>query len=210
MCGLAGIWKYGGAPRDALRGVAGAMAARLRHRGPDDEGCWIDEQQGIAFGFRRLAILDLTSAGAQPMHSASGRYVIVFNGEIYNHIRLREELARENAVSEFRGHCDVETVLAAIEAWGLEGALRRFIGMFAFALWDRKEHALSLVRDRAGVKPLYYAATPAGVLFASEPKAFLADPDFNPRLSRDAVALYARLDYVPAPYAIFEDVRKLP
>jgi asparagine synthase (glutamine-hydrolysing) len=176
------------------------MSGALQHRGPDDDGVWVDAAGGIALGFRRLSIIDLSQAGAQPMVSASGRYVIVFNGEIYNFQRLRDELG----VHGLRGRSDTEVLLACIEAWGLDAAVRRFIGMFAFALWDRGTRTLSLVRDRLGVKPLYYALTPRGVTFASELKALSGG-----EIDRDALALYMRYGYVPAPFSIFCGVAKL-
>jgi asparagine synthase (glutamine-hydrolysing) len=178
------------------------MAGALRHRGPDDSGVWIDANAGIAMSFRRLSIIDLTEAGAQPMRSASGRYAIVFNGEIYNFERLRQELPE----TSYRGHSDTEVLLACIEEWGLERAVSRFIGMFAFALWDRGERTLTLVRDRLGVKPLYYSLNPRGVAFASELKA-MPDRDV---IDRGAVSLYARFGYVPTPWSIYEGIAKLP
>src|SRR5688572_15010313 len=135
MCGIAGVWSFGGADAEELRTRAEVMADMLRHRGPDDDGVWVDGDAGVALGFRRLSILDLSEAGAQPMTSASGRYVIVFNGEVYNYRRLREELGAR----AYRGHSDTEVLLACIEAWGLERAVERFIGMWGFALWDRRE-----------------------------------------------------------------------
>ena len=185
------------------------MADALAHRGPDDAATWSDGPSGVAFGFRRLAIIDLTAAGAQPMHSASGRYVIVFNGEIYNHQRLRQQLVRSGDATVFRGHSDTEVLLACIDAWGLERAVSSFIGMFAFALWDRTERLLFLVRDRVGVKPLSYALTSKGVSFASEITAFRRLPDFDPSLSGEAVGLYAQFGYVPSPWSICSKVRKV-
>jgi asparagine synthase (glutamine-hydrolysing) len=199
MCGIAGVWEFGGGDGDSLRARAKGMADALRHRGPDDEGVFADGAAGIALGFRRLSIVDLSCAGAQPMVSESGRYVLVFNGEVYNHRRLAEELGPR----DYRGHSDTEVMLACIEAWGLEGAVRRFIGMFAFALWDRAERTLSLVRDRMGVKPLYYQATPRGVSFASELKALVKGD-----IDRGALALYVRFGYVPAPYSIYTGIAK--
>lgn len=185
------------------------MAGALAHRGPDDAATWTDGDAGVAFGFRRLAILDLTSAGAQPMHSANGRWVIVFNGEVYNYRRLREELMRSGAAPPFRGHGDTEVMLACIEAWGLERAVQSFIGMFAFALWDRSERRLFLVRDRVGVKPLSYALTPRGVAFASELTALRTLPEFDATIDSEAVRLYAQFGYVPSPWSICGNVRKV-
>ena len=192
-----------------MHGLARRMAASLTHRGPDDEGTWADPESGAAFGFRRLSIVDLSPAGAQPMTSASGRYVLVFNGEIYNHVRLRERLQSEGRAPSWRGHSDTEVLLACIDAWGLRKAVESFIGMFVFALWDTEERRMSLVRDRAGVKPLYYAATPRSLLFASELKAIAAHPEFEAAIDPVAAALYGRLRYIPAPYSIYAGVRKL-
>ncbi|MEO8381479.1 MAG: asparagine synthase (glutamine-hydrolyzing) [Acidobacteriota bacterium] len=200
MCGITGVWSFQGGGEE-LRTHAAAMARIVRHRGPDDEGVWSDPAAGIALGFRRLSIIDLSQAGAQPMISASGRYVIVFNGEVYNFERLREELGPHS----YRGHSDTEVLLTCIEAWGLEPAVKRFIGMFAFALWDRAERRLSLVRDRLGIKPLYYALTPKAVAFASELRALQQRHEID----RNALALYARYGYVPAPWSIFRGIAKL-
>ncbi|HEU4888080.1 MAG TPA: asparagine synthase (glutamine-hydrolyzing), partial [Thermoanaerobaculia bacterium] len=205
MCGIAGVWSFGGANEESLRTRASSMADALRHRGPDDDGVFVDAAAGVGLGFRRLSIVDLSRAGAQPMLSASGRYVMVFNGEVYNHRRLAEELGPQ----EYRGHSDTEVMLACIERWGLEAAVRRFIGMFAFALWDRTERTLSLVRDRMGVKPLYYAVTPQGACFASELKALRAGAVDRTDIDRGALALYVRFGYVPAPYSIFDGIAKL-
>ncbi|MFL6247567.1 MAG: asparagine synthase (glutamine-hydrolyzing) [Thermoanaerobaculia bacterium] len=200
MCGIAGVWTFAGANAESLRARAQSMADALRHRGPDDEGVFVDGDAGVALGFRRLSIVDLSHAGAQPMVSASGRYVMVFNGEVYNHRRLAEELGPR----EYRGHSDTEVMLACIEEWGLETAVKRFIGMFAIALWDRAERKLSLVRDRMGVKPLYYAITSHGVTFSSELKALQPGA-----IDRGALGLYVRFGYVPAPYSIYDGILKL-
>lgn len=184
------------------------MAASLAHRGPDDEGSWSDPEAGIAFGFRRLAILDLSSAGRQPMASPTGRYVTVFNGEIYNHGDLREELGRSGF--SFRGRSDTEVIGAAFERWGVAEATRRFIGMFAIATWDREGGELSLFRDRLGIKPLYVYQKSGLVLFASEVQALLQVDEFDRTLDREAVTSYLRYLYVPAPRSIFRHVRKLP
>jgi asparagine synthase (glutamine-hydrolysing) len=184
------------------------MAEQLVHRGPDDSGAWVDPQAGLALGFRRLAILDLTPEGHQPMLSACGRHVIVFNGEVYSFNELREELEPKGC--KFRGHSDTEVMLAAISEWGLEAAVKKFVGMFAFALWDRRERALHLVRDRLGIKPLYYGWVGKTFLFGSELKALRAHPDFVPEINRDALALQMRHDYIPQPYSIYKGIYKLP
>jgi asparagine synthase (glutamine-hydrolysing) len=205
MCGIAGVWTFAGGDEESLRARAQRMADALRHRGPDDEGVFVDGPAGIALGFRRLSIVDLSQAGAQPMTSASGRYVIVFNGEVYNHQRLAKELGPH----EYRGHSDTEVMLACIEAWGLEQAVQRFIGMFAMAVWDRGERTLSLVRDRLGVKPLYYQLTSRGVSFASELKALHEGDADRSDIDRGALSLYVRFGYVPAPYSIYSGIAKL-
>ena len=184
------------------------MTDTLVHRGPDDGGVWEDIRAGIALGNRRLAIVDLSPEGHQPMRSASGRYVLAFNGEIYNFWMLREEL--EGRGHPFRGHSDTEVMLAAFTEWGIEGALERFNGMFAFALWDREERSLHLARDRMGEKPLYYGRMGDVLLFGSELKALRAHPRFKGEVSRNALALYLRHNYIPAPYTIYEGIRKLP
>lgn len=206
MCGFAGFL-FAHRETDASRDVVTRMAEQLRHRGPDDEGSWADEAAGVALGFRRLSIIDLSADGRQPMISNSGRYVVVYNGEIYNFLDLREELTREGA--RFRGNSDTEALLAAVEAWGLEAALRRFVGMFAFALWDRRERTLRLARDRMGEKPLYYGWRGKSFIFGSELKALRAHPDWEGEISSDALALYMKRNCVPAPYSIYRGIRKL-
>jgi asparagine synthase (glutamine-hydrolysing) len=183
------------------------MTERLRHRGPDDSGAFVDPAAGIALGFRRLSILDLTAAGHQPMVSDCGRFIIVFNGEVYNHGALRTELKRLG--HRFRGHSDTEVLLEAISAWGLRAGLERLNGMFAFGLWDRKERSLSLARDRLGEKPLYYGWSGGVFLFGSELKALRAHPAFVAELDRDALALYLRHNYLPSPYCIYRGFAKL-
>lgn len=204
MCGITGFWQNSlsaDLARDALR----AMTTRLAHRGPDDSGTLLDDSGGLGLGHRRLSIIDLSAEGRQPMRSASGRFVIVFNGEIYNFEELRAEL---KGVA-WRGHSDTEVMLAAIEQWGLKRALNRFVGMFAFALWDSHQKCLCLVRDRLGIKPLYYARIGPNFVFASELKAILAFPGFEGRINRDVLAMYMRFGYIPAPYSIYEGVEKL-
>ena len=207
MCGLAGILARRNWSSDELQNATSRMMAAIVHRGPDDSGVWVDAPAGIALGFRRLAIVDLSSAGHQPMRSANGRYVIIFNGEIYNHQSLRMEL--ESSGSTFRGHSDTEVILAAFERWGIEQSLPRFIGMFAIAVWDARQRQLSLVRDRLGIKPLYVYHH-AGILsFGSELKALIAGPEFDRTLDTGALTSYLRYLYVPAPRSIFRHSFKL-
>jgi asparagine synthase (glutamine-hydrolysing) len=209
MCGLAGVLCGEGAPtRDALDpDVIAAMAAVLRHRGPDDAGVWIDPDAGIALGHRRLSVIDLSPHGHQPMHSADDRYVIAYNGEIYNCVDLGRELAALG--HRFRGHSDTEVLLAALTQWGLDRTLERVNGMFAFALWDRLEARLHLVRDRLGKKPLYYGWAGTSLVFGSELKALLAHPGFVAGVNVDALALFLRHGYVPAPWCMLERTFKL-
>jgi len=185
--------------------VVRSMTDSLRHRGPDDDGHWSDPAAGIALGQRRLSIIDLSGAGHQPMLSASGRYYIVFNGEVYNFNELRREL---DGIA-WRGYSDTEVMLAAIERWGLRAATQRFVGMFAFAVWDRKTRTLHLVRDRLGIKPLYYGFCGATLLFGSELKALRCHADFHPEIDRDTLALFLRHNYVPGPYTIYVRTWKL-
>lgn len=207
MCGFTGFIGRGSVGGEqALRNALGGMQQSLSHRGPDDSGDWIDPDVPCALGFRRLAIIDLSPAGHQPMISRSGRYVIAFNGEVYNFERLRAELPAD---TPYRGHSDTEVILAAIERWGLEEAVRRFIGMFAFALWDREERRLHLVRDRIGVKPLYYGWSKGVFLFGSELKALRRHPDFDGSISRQAVTALMRYNYIPSPHSIYENFHKL-
>jgi asparagine synthase (glutamine-hydrolysing) len=190
------------------------MAQAISSRGPDDFGEWTDAAEGIGFGHRRLAIVDISPAGHQPMASASGRFVLAYNGEIYNHMDLRAQITALGREPSWRGHSDTETLLAAIETWGLEEALKRSIGMFAIGLWDREQRTLSLARDRLGEKPLYYGWQGQGdtavLLFGSELKALRAHPAFQAGIRRDALALFLRHNYIPAPYTIYEGIQKLP
>ena len=211
MCGIAGF--LGGErfnPEEASS-IARGMADAVAHRGPDDAGVWIDREAEIALAYRRLAVIDPSPAGRQPMQSASGRSVIVFNGEIYNHPDLRRQIEaqRPDALS-WRGHSDTETLLAAIEYWGLEEALQAATGMFAFALWDREDRTLCLARDRMGEKPLYYGWQNGVFLFGSELKALAAHPAFEGDVDRDALTLLLRHGYIASPWSIYKGVRKLP
>ena len=205
MCGIAGFHDS----RQSRSGeqVIAAMTDTLIHRGPDDGGAWQDREAGIALGSRRLAIIDLSEAGHQPMTSACGGYVIAYNGEIYNASELRTEL--ERAGKHFRGYSDTEVILEGCALWGVEETARRIIGMFAFALWDKGEKRLFVVRDRLGIKPLYWSFENGLLLFGSELKALHAHPDFSPAIDRNAVASYLRHTYVPAPHTIYEQVHKL-
>ena len=208
MCGFAGLFEpLRRRKEEEPLTIAGRMGDTLRHRGPDDGGVWADAGVGIALGSRRLAIVDLSPLGHQPMSSRDGRYVIAFNGEIYNFKSIRSQLASLGYV--FRGHCDTEVMLAAISEWGVGRALESFNGMFAFALWDRQDRRLHLVRDRLGEKPLYYGWMGTSFLFGSELKALRVHPEFNGEIDRNALALYLRHNYIPAPYTIYEDIFKL-
>ncbi|MBI4796305.1 MAG: asparagine synthase (glutamine-hydrolyzing) [Deltaproteobacteria bacterium] len=208
MCGITGFidLKTRRSPEE-LEAVVRAMAEALHHRGPDDSGVWVDAALGLALGHRRLSILDLSPLGRQPMVSPGGRYLITYNGEIYNFPTLRQEL--ESQGQKFRSTSDTEVMLAAIDRWGLEEALPRFIGMFAFALWDREERVLFLARDRLGEKPLYYGWQGKVFIFGSELKALRRWPDFSGVIDRNALALFLRLHSVPAPYSIYQGIHKL-
>ena len=203
MCGLAGYWSTTRGGVDA-----GAMADALRHRGPDAGGVWSDPAAGISLSHRRLAIVDLSSAGAQPMMSPSGRFVTVFNGEIYNHADLRRELEAEGAIA-WRGHSDTETLVHGIERWGLTATLQRAVGMWAVAVWDRRDRQLELARDRIGEKPLYWGWGAGGIVFGSELKALRAVPGFDNAIDESALALFLRYSYVPTPYSILRDIFKV-
>ncbi len=183
------------------------MNDTIAHRGPDGDGVWVDKAAGVALAHRRLAIVDLSPLGRQPMVSADGRWVIAYNGEIYNFQDLRAELATQGSV--FRGHSDTEVLVEAVAAWGVEATARRLIGIFAFALWDRQERVLHLARDHVGVKPLYWARFGDTLLFGSQIKALRAHPAFRAEVDRDALAAYARFAYVPAPHSIHKGVYKL-
>ncbi len=209
MCGILGFFETTGraVDRSELQAAGRRMAATLAHRGPDDEGLWQDPDTPLLLGHRRLSIIDLTPEGHQPMESVSGRYVISFNGEIYNFPELQKELLALGA--SFRGRSDTEVMLAAFDMWGLNRALPKLEGMFAFALWDRKERTIHLVRDRLGKKPLYVGWIGNSLVFASELKALRAYSDFTPEVSRDALALYMRYACLPAPHSIYKGVWQL-
>jgi len=210
MCGITGLWRPGGGDRSLLNGYASRMTEAIAYRGPDASGLWSCAQAGVAFGHRRLSILDLSDAGAQPMTSACGRLTVTFNGEIYNHLDIRAELEALGAAPNWRGHSDTETVLAAIRQWGVAAAVQRMTGMFAFALWDADARTLTLGRDRFGEKPLYYGWCAQDLVFGSELKALAAHPHWAPSLDRTALTAFMRYSYVPAPATIWFGIRKLP
>jgi asparagine synthase (glutamine-hydrolysing) len=212
MCGIAGLLHFGGGRVSELEHQARAMAEAITRRGPDDAGVWCDQEAGLALAHRRLAVLDLSPAGHQPMASASGRYVIAFNGEIYNHLELRQQLERAGLLhGPWRGHADTETLLASIEAWGLEAALQRCAGMFALALWDRREQRLQLARDRFGEKPLYWglSGSERALLFGSELAALRACSVFNNAIHRPALAQLLRFGAIAAPTSIYTGLQQL-
>jgi asparagine synthase (glutamine-hydrolysing) len=208
MCGIAGYWDRSNRFGEAeSREIVTAMTDTLTQRGPDSSGIWVDRAAGIALGHRRLAILDLSPEGAQPMLSAEDRYAIVFNGEIYNFAELRSALSQQGY--QFRGHSDTEVMLAAFIEWGLTAAVQKFVGMFAFALWDKQTQTLHLCRDRAGEKPLYYGWVNDTLLFGSELKALVAHPLWQGQIDRDALTLFVRYGYIPAPHSIYQGIQKL-
>ncbi len=208
MCGIAGLFDPAGSERAETRHhQVAAMTATLTHRGPDAGGQWSDSETGVFLGHRRLSIVGLGPAGAQPMTSAGGRWVLSYNGELYNTAALRGRL--EAGGVRFRGSSDTEVVVEAVQAWGLLPALEATEGMYALALWDRSERRLHLVRDRFGEKPLYHGWVGGAVAFASELKAFAALPSFRPEVDRDAVALFLRHNCIPAPHSIYRGVAKV-
>jgi asparagine synthase (glutamine-hydrolysing) len=219
MCGIAGFFLAQAGGLDDLEKLGTQMACAIVHRGPDDSGAWADPKSGIALGHRRLSIVDLSPAGHQPMASSRGRFIIVFNGEIYNHLELRAELDGVNPLpqvdggNKWRGHSDTETLLAGFERWGVDATLAKTVGMFAIALWDVKMKTLHLARDRFGEKPLYYGWTGSGVgrafVFGSELKALRAFPGFTNSVCRHALVEYMRFMYVPAPRSIYQGIFKL-
>ncbi|MDC0315945.1 asparagine synthase (glutamine-hydrolyzing) [Synechococcus sp. AH-551-G15] len=214
MCGIAGLVRLFPEASDDLGAQAAGMGAAIAHRGPDDAGVFVQPELCLALAHQRLAILDLTPAGHQPMTSASGRFVIAFNGEIYNHLAIRRQLEAAGLAPAWRGHADTETLLAAIEAWGLEVALQRCTGMWALALVDRRDHQLQLARDRFGEKPLYWGFSGSGqqqaLLFGSELAALRAYPGFQNPINRHAITELLRFCYVPPPLSIYAGIAKLP
>ena len=208
MCGISGFLDPAPNPRlSEFSMLATRMADTLVSRGPDDNGVWVDQTHGIGLAHRRLSVIDLSPSGRQPMLSADGRFVLVYNGELYNFQELRADLEAHGHV--FRGNSDSEVLLEACAAWGIEQTVRRCLGMFAFGLWDRQEHCLTLVRDRIGIKPLYWARFGQVFLFGSELKALRAHPCFETQLDRDMVIPFLRYNYIPAPHSIYRDVYKL-
>lgn len=206
MCGIAGFWQAKRGIENPLE-VLKRMSTALAHRGPDDSGHWFDSATGVGLGFRRLSIIDLSPAGHQPMDSMSGRFTIIFNGEVYNYEEIRQELGDGYS---WRGHSDTEVMLEAIERWGIEAAVKKFVGMFGLAIWDRLEHKLYLVRDRLGIKPLYYGFVGKDFVFASELKGIREYPGFEGRIHQGSLALFMRHAYVPSPHCIYEGLWKLP
>jgi len=213
MCGLTGFYQPHGFNKMDGHETVATMADQIIHRGPDDSGTWLDQSAGIALAHRRLSILDLSTAGHQPMVSKSARFILAFNGEIYNHLDIRKEIESSGNPLVWKGHSDTETLLAGVEVWGIEETIKKSIGMFAIALWDRKTRTLILARDRIGEKPLYYGWQGQGndrvFLFGSELKALKAHPAFKADVDRDALCLFLRYNYIPAPYSIYQGIAKL-
>jgi asparagine synthase (glutamine-hydrolysing) len=208
MCGIAGILLDPRATDPRKLSEIGMMTATLQHRGPDDSGLWLDKEAGIALGHRRLSIIDLSEAGHEPMPSPTGNLMLTYNGEVYNFAELRSALTAEGYL--FRGHCDAEVMLAAFEKFGVEPALKRFAGMFAFGVWNRQEHVLHLVRDRIGKKPLYVALAGGALVFASELRAILAFSGFKPKVDHNALSMVLRQGWIPDHHCVWEGVFKLP
>ena len=208
MCGIVGFRQDSSSNID-MRDCIAEMNDTLYHRGPDAGDSWLDETIGLALGHRRLAILELSPAGAQPMHSNCGRYVVVFNGEIYNHLQLRQQLNQEGFLLEWKGHSDTETMLACFVAWGIEKTLQAMVGMFAIALWDKQKKLLTLAKDRMGEKPLYWGWQEDSLFFSSELKALKAHPMFKADIDRDSITLLLRHNCIPAPYSIYQGIKKL-
>lgn len=210
MCGFVGF--MGGNRsngKSEYESILKRMADKIAHRGPDDIGYWSDLDYRVGFGHRRLSIVDLSYAGHQPMKSASGRYIIAFNGEIYNHLLMRKELESIGEILKWRGHSDTETLLAGFDVWGIKETVERSVGMFSFSVWDKQSKKLTLCRDRLGEKPMYYGWQGNTFLFGSELKSLKANPAFKGEIDRDALCSYMRFNYIPTPYSIYKGIRKL-
>ncbi|MBC8873996.1 MAG: asparagine synthase (glutamine-hydrolyzing) [Planctomycetes bacterium] len=208
MCGIVGFLNWHGRSEVEQTDAVASMTQELGHRGPDDSGTWVDARYGMALGHRRLSIVDLSRHGHQPMRSACGRFRIVYNGEVYNHALLRKEL--ESLGHRFRGHSDTEVLVQSLAEWGIRDTVRRLIGMFAFAVWDQQRSRMTLVRDRIGIKPVYYGWANGCLLFGSELKAIRVHPEFRADIDRGAVARLLRHGYIPAPHSIYRGIQKLP
>ncbi len=208
MCGLVGVVYNNPHFKEHLADVANLMLAPIEHRGPDSSGIWIDEKSGVAFGHRRLSIIDLSEHGSQPMKSSTDRFVITYNGEVYNFKELKKEL-NSLGYTSWHGESDTEVILAAIEYWGLEKAISKFVGMFAFALWDKQEQLLHLVRDRMGIKPLYWTIQNGTSVFASELKSLMSGEAWEAEIDTNSLALFMKYKYVPCPATIFKNVYQL-
>ncbi len=210
MCGINGFYSKS---LSTFNNVIVKMNSAISHRGPDAKGTWYDKNSGIVLGHQRLSIIDLSSAGDQPMQSSSNRFILTYNGEIYNHLEIRKEIEKNNSFTKWRGSSDTETLLESIDFWGVEKTLQKIQGMFAFGLWDKKTRSLTLARDRMGEKPLYYGWQGKGnnrvFLFGSELKALKVHPGFDEQINRGAIALQLRHNCIPAPYSIYKDIYKL-
>jgi len=203
MCGFVGIHSVN--QENIYSEILNSMSKKLLHRGPDDSGVWINSSNSVGFAHQRLAVIDLSSAGHQPMQSSSNRFTLVFNGEIYNHHDLRKELG----FHKWNGHSDTETLLACIESWGLDTTLKKINGMFAFALWDSSKCTIHLARDRMGEKPLYFGWQEDSFLFGSELKALKMHPSFQGQIDKESLNLYFRYNHIPSPFSIYRNVYKL-
>lgn len=208
MCGITGFWRHASEEKDMLESQVSQMTKALEHRGPDDQGVWVDGHTGLALGMRRLAVLDLSPSGHQPMISACSRYILVYNGEIYNFNDIRQRLQDEGC--HLRSHTDTEAILEGCARWGVPDVLKHCNGMFAFALWDKDNHMLTLARDRLGVKPLYYGWSGKNFVFGSELKAICAYDGFAKEVNRGSLALFLRHNYIPSPHSIYNNIYKLP
>jgi len=210
MCGISGYYSKSSSIN---QGIINKMNLAISHRGPDSSGVWLDKKYGIVLGHQRLSIIDLSGAGKQPMASNSGRFILTYNGEIYNHLEIRAELEKNKSFIKWQGRSDTETLIEALDFWGIETTLKKIEGMFAFGLWDKKKHCLTLARDRIGEKPLYFGwqgiGTDKAFIFGSELKALKAHPAFKGEINRDAISLQLRHSCIPAPYSIYKNINKL-